>query len=615
MQTSIRRTHRDRVVRRGAAIMAESDFYRTEAGIRQFSNEVRSVQQCVQLTCNYDVMYAYLTNSGYARDYEIRKQIMNTRNVMTYLRRQIATYGVLCKGGENGLDIALETARRVMAQYNVSPDMVIMDPATQLYLRMIPQENKQHHLSGDTAVQQYNAFNGGRGIAEYRGLQVYTQTHFDVGEHTQNVNMLERNTQVGEYYVMKPPDYLGADRLPPTYMNLLIFDEDQDRNVMITFEDAVLHACPWQLKLDSSTTDPFAIRGMNKSRYQTLIEKSIELIGNDAKTSVKAALESSKTYATTAQVATDVVEFFDNFNYENKNEWEKVIKLVDAGVWVPINLVIARPFIEHRMLSMIVTVAGSDTGMTVYGQSDFQIASNVNVKMIEGHFTFHSKAVITNPKNIMVLEDVQCNGYVGGCNTKWFGDMGDGGNTDFKKKIKGDAESTAVAIKMIKDNIHHRIDVDNETDTVHMASLMAFAAPFDQTSTYFQHQMFAMGNGPLPWDQNGMAGRNFPGGKNFLNAYTTLFDLSYLSTGIDLGSTMSSAYLRQGTCTNTVCVLGPSRHYNPFNKSGQYDLMPGQGHFGPDAVAGDARWRRGETINAKQAREEHIDPATIVFHK
>ena len=53
MQTSIRRTHRDRVVRRGAAIMAESDFYRTEAGVRQFSNEVRSVQQCVQLTCNY----------------------------------------------------------------------------------------------------------------------------------------------------------------------------------------------------------------------------------------------------------------------------------------------------------------------------------------------------------------------------------------------------------------------------------------------------------------------------------------------------------------------------------------------------------------------------------
>ena len=85
-------------------------------------------------------MYAYLTNSGYARDYEIRKQIMNTRNVMTYLRRQIATYGVLCKSNENGLDLALETARRVMAQYNVTPNMVIMDPATQLYLRMIPQE-------------------------------------------------------------------------------------------------------------------------------------------------------------------------------------------------------------------------------------------------------------------------------------------------------------------------------------------------------------------------------------------------------------------------------------------------------------------------------------------
>ena len=53
MQTSIRRTKRDRVVRRGAAVIAESDFYRTEAGLTQFSNEILSIQQCVQLTCNY----------------------------------------------------------------------------------------------------------------------------------------------------------------------------------------------------------------------------------------------------------------------------------------------------------------------------------------------------------------------------------------------------------------------------------------------------------------------------------------------------------------------------------------------------------------------------------
>lgn len=55
-QTSIRRTHRDRVLRRGAAMLAESDFFRTPEGVRQFSNEVLSIKQCVQLTCNYGML-------------------------------------------------------------------------------------------------------------------------------------------------------------------------------------------------------------------------------------------------------------------------------------------------------------------------------------------------------------------------------------------------------------------------------------------------------------------------------------------------------------------------------------------------------------------------------
>ena len=32
-------------------------------------------------------------------------------------------------------------------------------------------------------------------------------------------------------------------------------------------------------------------------------------------------------------------------------------------------------------------------------------------------------------------------------------------------------------------------------------------------------------------------------------------------------------------------------------------LAPGQGHFGPDAIPGDARWRRGESVSLKAARD------------
>ena len=35
-------------------------------------------------------------------------------------------------------------------------------------------------------------------------------------------------------------------------------------------------------------------------------------------------------------------------------------------------------------------------------------------------------------------------------------------------------------------------------------------------------------------------------------------------------------------------------------------LVPGQGHFGPDAIPGDARWRRGESVSLKTARDSMV---------
>jgi hypothetical protein len=60
MQTSLRRRHRDRVVRRGLAMMIESDFYATDAGRQHFADQLKSIRYCVQETCNFDTLYAYL---------------------------------------------------------------------------------------------------------------------------------------------------------------------------------------------------------------------------------------------------------------------------------------------------------------------------------------------------------------------------------------------------------------------------------------------------------------------------------------------------------------------------------------------------------------------------
>ena len=48
MTTSMKRKQRDRIVRRGLAMMIESDFYTTPAGRAHFANQLQSIRYCVQ---------------------------------------------------------------------------------------------------------------------------------------------------------------------------------------------------------------------------------------------------------------------------------------------------------------------------------------------------------------------------------------------------------------------------------------------------------------------------------------------------------------------------------------------------------------------------------------
>ena len=64
-------------------------------------------------------------------------------------------------------------------------------------------------------------------------------------------------------------------------------------------------------------------------------------------------------------------------------------------------------------------------------------------------------------------------------------------------------------------------------------------------------------------------------------------------------------FISQGSTNNATCFIGPHRIYDPFTKSFM-NLVPGQGHFGPDAIPGDARWRRGESVSLNDARNAMV---------
>ena len=114
-----------------------------------------------------------------------------------------------------------------------------------------------------------------------------------------------------------------------------------------------------------------------------------------------------------------------------------------------------------------------------------------------------------------------------------------------------------------------------------------------------------MGRTLLPWDINSGqdAKRSFPGSTIFFDEYSKLFDLNSIQDGMDPSSTGKQEFVRNGTVNNVLCFLGPHRVYSALTGT-SIDLVAGQGHFGPDALPGDARWRRGEAVDVTTARSE-----------
>jgi hypothetical protein len=166
----------------------------------------------------------------------------------------------------------------------------------------------------------------------------------------------------------------------------------------------------------------------------------------------------------------------------------------------------------------------------------------------------------------------------------------------------------------IRSDIRNRLEFAHEYDNKY-ASMLAFAVPLKDNPQFMQDQAFSLSEQKLPWDAGSAPHvdssqrardktgneRNFPGGDTFYDAYRKKFGLRAITAGQDPASVSAHSFIRNGTHNNSICILGPHRVYSPHNE-GKFILVPGQGHFGPDAVAGDARWRRGEAIDLGTSR-------------
>ena len=618
-----KRTSQARVVRRGQAIMAESDFFRTREGLIEWYNEIEATKQSVQLTLNYDVMFAILTSSNYAKEYDKMNGGINPNNMYSNFKRELQSFACLNKGDSHGLDLAFEQARRQMLLHGVTPDMVIMDPRTMLHFAMVPEERRYHMFAGETGVKQYDAYNASDPAFTYRGLNCFVQTSFHTGTDGQDVSMLCRNTMIGEFAHAKKeatqPDVF------PNYMDRLIYDQQHDKCEKISGKQALEYSCPdllfaHMLKDNGGDTEdgrfntlkhffPMYFDKMNKENYRPSSEDS--QMSESSKMAVnkitksfdlnadKIAEFNKKPTNPAVDIYTHVQDaIFQISGAAGPTEWSwwsRMYELtVGLGYKAPFSIYIVRPFIEHKMLSMVVMKGGESTGTTLYGHSDFQISANTNNKTVEGHLTFHSKAIVYNPQNIYVLEDVQCLDYIAGGNTMWLGD-----ETEIK-------ESTSLSLgDKIKEAIKQRL-ASTGMNMTECGSMLAFYRPSKLTETNNDPLCFGIGMGPDRWQhltQDTPSDKAFPGGNTFHQKYQQLFGFTNLYSSVDHVASMTGSYIRAGKHVNTIVFKGPSRFFTNAGSEQKVQLIPGVGHFGPDARDGDALWRRGDQMTMSQTRQ------------
>ena len=137
--------------------------------------------------------------------------------------------------------------------------------------------------------------------------------------------------------------------------------------------------------------------------------------------------------------------------------------------------------------------------------------------------------------------------------------------------------------------------------------MMAFFVPFDEDDDAHRDTVISVANRGVPWETNstGDTVSMFPGGSDNFKEYSKLLGLPQIHEGEDPYAMGTQDYFAASNSMNSVCFLGPHRKFNPFSSTG-FQLVTGQGHFGADAIPGDARWRRGEMVSLEAARNSVV---------
>ena len=92
-----------------------------------------------------------------------------------------------------------------MARYQVTPNMMIVPPELLLYIATSSEEKHVYNIAGPAGPERFEGGVAGYEARAFRGCGVFTSVPFEISEEADSLQMLQRNTQVGEFYRMRTP--------------------------------------------------------------------------------------------------------------------------------------------------------------------------------------------------------------------------------------------------------------------------------------------------------------------------------------------------------------------------------------------------------------------------
>lgn len=470
--SSTRTKRGDTMERRGAGIFIEDGFFTSPEGRAMWRYQVAQLAAVTQRTCEYDVMTEMLNawvnqpKRVFQLGYSIDEQTPGD-SYKDFVTSDITTFGMINKSeGARGVMNVINRFDDLMDMIGdgSKPDTLVLPPNMRSFFYMNkddlwsykeagPQayENQKRALDKSNPrgvdLKKFMDFN----VVDTKIYRSVTQSRREAGD------LLTTNRQIGDWMWMHAWDTFSEvadfENYKTKHRNVNSFNMEQDMFGVIPLVEALRSSHRWKRNV-AEYSDEF-------NRYIEVINDSVH--GGDSpdmfvyfsagglaqpvrcwaqvepkylcKDSIDAMIKTFDKANVTEEEKQAYLLPENSFDASQRKleRWKKspVHRLkttLEAIEWalsknihIPITVLLMRPSVTFSVSSGIICKAGEETGKMFIGRQDFKITNDSLRKCIAGSWTFHSKAVTLEPRNIMGMEDIFVQRYTRGGNNNFYG--------------------------------------------------------------------------------------------------------------------------------------------------------------------------------------------------